>query len=92
MRTGVTKCNWLPEQRPGLGSFPPPADTPGPVRPEQRRWTIPAGLAGDITPEDSRSLVLAFTKPLSVCLWVSGEGFLGREDQPDQRRQKSSGK
>ena len=74
MRTGVTKCSWLPEQRPGRGCFPQSADT------RAQRWTIPAGLAGDITPEDTHSLVLAFTKPLSVCLWVSGEGFLGREE------------
>lgn len=74
MRTGVTKYSCLLGQRPGRGSFPPPAATPALCALNTARWTIPAGLRGDITPEDTRTLVLVFTKPLSVSLWVSGEG------------------
>lgn len=56
-----------------------------PVRAEPSAGPSRQGPAGDITPEDTRALVLAFTKPLSVCLWVSGEGFLGREEDVERR-------
>lgn len=73
MRTGVTKYSWLPGQRPGRGSFPPPAAAPA-LCALSTALDHPGRAPGDITPEDTRTLVLVFTKPLSLSLWVSGEG------------------